>query len=70
MSEGELKKRMPSKNPNTIKDPYDRGMNEGFSISREVVDEAKQEYLKKCKPAVPCKCDECKWFKKWFGDVE
>ena len=32
------------------------------------IDEAKQEYLEKCKPDAPCKCDECKWFKKWFGE--
>ncbi len=33
-----------------------------------ILDEAKKEYLKNCHPKLPCGCDECKWFKKWFGN--
>jgi hypothetical protein len=36
--------------------------------AKQLIDQAKNEYLKKCKPELTCNCSECEWFKKWFGE--
>ena len=44
-----------------------------FEANQDILDTinmAKEEYRIKCAPDFDCNCDECKWFKKYFGEFD
>jgi len=68
MSEGKLKELIFDKSKPHLPDNDGSVLMVYAEHVSNVLATAKQEYMKKCKPETKCNCQECNWFKKWFGE--